>query len=69
MTDDPNYAASYVKNGGTVAKVTIPRSTLNQMYYDGNLNYYNGLHLNNTPHIEYQFSPQIKHQIIMQFKY
>ncbi len=31
MTDNPEYAATYVKNGGQVVKVTIPRATFIQM--------------------------------------
>ncbi len=35
MTDDPNYAATYVRNGGRVVEITIPRSTLWLMQQNG----------------------------------
>ena len=68
MTENPDYAATFVKNGGKVVKVTISRGTIDQMYINGDLLYLNGLHLNNKPSIEYKFSPQIKHQIVDIYK-
>ena len=44
MTDDPNYASTYVKNGGTVVNATIPRSTYMQMQFNGHLQTYQGIH-------------------------
>jgi len=37
MTDNPEYAQNYVANGGKVVDITIPRSTLNQMMWNGDV--------------------------------
>jgi len=70
MTDDPNYAASYVANGGKVVEVTIPRNTLDLMIKNGILNISPKpqLHINGTYGIEYQFHPSIKPYIVPRFK-
>lgn len=43
MTDNPEYAATYVQNGGQVIEVTIPRSTFLQMQFDRTLIKFNGI--------------------------
>ena len=65
MTDDPNYAAQYVQNGGRVVEVTIPRSTFNLMQLNGMLEVspFPQLHVNGTSGIEYKFSPAIRSTI------
>jgi len=71
MTDDPGYASSYVKNGGSVQQVTIPRSALNQMLYNGDCSTFNGYNSvggSTIPVIEYKFSPQMKPLIVPNFQ-
>ena len=58
-------AASYVAHGGKVIEVTIPRSTLNQMYYNGALEYKTGIYYGGSkPYTEYMFSPTVKSLIL-----
>jgi hypothetical protein len=65
MTDNPDYAAGYVANGGKVIEVTIPRSTLNQMYHNGVLEYRTGTYYGGSkPYTEYMFSPLVKFLIL-----
>ncbi len=70
MTDDLGMAKTYVKNGGQVIKVVIPRSTLNQMYHFNDLTYPTGLHTLGGNNIvqEYMFSPQQKAMILKHSK-
>jgi hypothetical protein len=44
LTTDPNYAATFVKNGGQVIEITMPRSTFQQMQWNGVLQPLNGVH-------------------------
>ena len=70
MTDDPNYARSYVKNGGQVVEVTMPRSTLTQMLHNGDVGTLSGYSIqgNSTvPTMEYRFMPTLKSQIVNHF--
>jgi RHS repeat-associated protein len=65
MTDNPDYAAGYVANGGKVIEVTIPRSTLNQMCHNGVLEYRTGTYYGGSkPYTEYMFSPLVKFLIL-----
>jgi hypothetical protein len=70
MTDNPDYAASYVANGGKVVEVTIPRNTIDLMikYEMLNISPKPQLHVNGTYGIEYQFHPSIKPYIVPRFK-
>jgi hypothetical protein len=67
MTDNPDYAATYVKNGGSVVEVTVPRFTLAKMQFDGYLTKYNGMH-GNSGGTEYQIHPIVKKQFVNLFK-
>jgi len=68
MTDNPEYAATYVKNGGSVVKVTIPRSTYMQMQYNGHIQTYQGMH-GTSYGLEYQIHPSVAPSILQLFKY
>lgn len=71
MTNDANYAGSYVKNGGSIQQVTIPNSTLNQMYHNGDYTTFKGYYNvgNSTrPVIAYKFSPQLKLILVPRFQ-
>lgn len=67
MTDDPGYAATYVKNGGQVVNVTIPRSTLFQMQQNGLIQTLNGSH-NGYYGYEYQIHPSVVPSFLQIFK-
>jgi len=67
MTDDPNYASTYVKNGGSVVEVTIPRSTYMQMQFNGHIQTYRGIH-DGVYGSEYQIHPSIVPNILHLFK-
>ncbi len=70
MTDNADYAASYVKNGGTVQKITISRLTLQKMYHNGDVNILIGTHAIGNSNLivnEYSFSPSLKPLIIDRF--
>ena len=56
MTDSPEYAATYVKNGGQVVKATIPRLTYLRMQQSGYLQGYQGIH-NGIHGYEYKIHP------------
>lgn len=58
MTDNPEYAASYIKNGGQVIEITIPRSTYMQMIYNGDIQTFQGLH-GGSSGFEYQIHPRV----------
>jgi hypothetical protein len=65
MTENPNYAAQYVQNGGRVMEITIPRSTLFLMEQNGVLTYKTGLYYgSNQSFREYVFSPLVKSLIL-----
>ena len=68
MTDNPTHAATYVKNGGQVVEITIPRSTYLQMQHNLQVQTYRGFH-GASYRIEYRFNPEIVPQIIRHFKY
>lgn len=68
MTDNPQYAATYVQNGGQVVKIVIPRSTLFNLEQNRYLSSYRGIHGTYYGY-EYKFSPKIAPYIIKQFKY
>jgi hypothetical protein len=68
MTDNPEYAATYVKNGGSVVEVTIPRSTYMQMQYNGHIQTYQGMH-GASYGLEYQIHPSVAPSILQLFKY
>ena len=70
MTDNPDYAASYVANGGKVMEVTIPRNTIELMKtYDMlNISPKPQYHINGTSGIEYRFHPSIKPYIVPRFR-
>ena len=57
MTDNAEYARSYIKNGGSLVKVTISRFTLKQMIEGGNIIKYNGRHGTMNGY-EYQIHPK-----------
>ncbi len=67
MTDNPEYAATYVKNGGQVIQVTIPRSTYMQMQYNGHIQTYQGVHGGSYGY-EYQIHPSIVPNFLQLFK-
>lgn len=74
MTDDPSYAATYSKVNGEVMKVTIPKETLERMYYAGDLSYARGLHtlpsdygLKGISGNEFIFSQRVKPYIVGRF--
>ena len=65
MTDNPDYAKRYVANGGKIEQITIPRSALKQMMWNGDVTHYNGIYLNGTQsYNEYMFNSVIKSLII-----
>ena len=66
MTDNPEYAATYVKNGGSVTKVTIPRYTLKQMQGSFDVIIRNGLH-GTSYGVEYEFHPSVMPDILQLF--
>jgi hypothetical protein len=68
MTDNPEYAASYVKNGGQVIQVTIPRSTYMQMLYNGHIQTYQGLH-GSSSGFEYQIDPSVAPKFLNSSKF
>ena len=69
MTDNPEYASSYIRNGGSLIKFTIPQSTFYKMQFNGDVIRYQGLNNKiNTPYIEYRFSPKVKPFIIKSIK-
>ena len=74
MTDNAEYASSFIKNGGSLVEVTIPKETLEMMLYNGDLVKYNGIHMINqdlfigVPYTEYQFAPNLKRAIVDLFK-
>jgi hypothetical protein len=70
MTDDANYAQSYVANGGKVVEVTIPRSATFDMKQHNVLEVSSKpqYHINGTSGIEYKFSPSVKSSIIIRLK-
>ena len=69
MTDDPNYAASYIKNGGKLVSVNLPNNTIDLMLRNGDLMVQKGININfsNSYYNEYVFSPRVKFEIIMKF--
>jgi hypothetical protein len=67
MTDNPEYAASYVKNGGRVVKATIPRSTYLLMQQNGHIQTYQGIHMG-LYGLEYQIHPSIAPQVVKLLK-
>lgn len=70
MTTDKSYATTYVKNGGRVVEITIPKSTLNQMLYDGTATSYKGANVySNNKGIEYMFNNSVKSQIVSKLNY
>ncbi|MCK9207461.1 MAG: FG-GAP-like repeat-containing protein, partial [Salinivirgaceae bacterium] len=58
MTDNPDYAATYVQNGGRVVSVTIPRSTYMQMQYNQHIQTFQGVH-GGSYGFEYQIHPSV----------
>ena len=71
MTDNPEYAATYVRDGGTVQQMTISRGTLNQMYHNGDVTINTGYNISSgstIPHVEYQFPSHLKTNIVNNFK-
>ena len=68
MTDNPQYAATYVQNGGQVVRIVIPRSTLFNLEQNRYLSSYRRIHGTYYGY-EYMFSPKIAPYIIKQFKY
>lgn len=68
MTDNPEYAATNVKNGGSVGKVTIPRSTYRQMQYNGHIQIYQGMH-GTSYGLEYQIHPSVAPDVLNLFKF
>jgi len=68
MTDNPEYARTYITNGGSLIKVTIPHYTLYKMRFNGDVIYYNGTHNTTIPNTEYRFSPRVKPLIIKNIK-
>ncbi len=68
MTDNPDYAATYVKNGGQVVKVTMPRSTYMQMQYNGHIQTFQGGHGGSYGY-EYQIHPSVAPDILNLFKF
>lgn len=67
ITENPEYAATYVKNGGSVVKVTIPRSTYIKMQYNGHIQTYQGMH-GTSYGLEYQIHPSVAPSIFQLFK-
>ena len=63
MTDNPQYAATYVQNGGRIVRIVIPRSTLFSLEQGGYLSTYRGIHGTYYGY-EYKFSPEIAPYII-----
>ena len=71
MTDNYEYASSYVRNGGNVAKIQIPKSTLELMQYNSDLCIKRGINAtwSNVPYNEYVFSPKVKVSIVIRLKF
>lgn len=70
MTDDPEYAAAYMANGGQIVEVTMPRSALFDMKMNKVLNISPKpqLHINGTSGIEYHFNSSVKPYIVPRFR-
>ena len=70
MTDDLGYAQKYIRNGGHIESITIPKVTLDRMYFNQDMRILTGeQYLNYTNgHTEYFFSPNVKNQIINHMK-
>ena len=74
MTDSYEYAQTYVKNGGSVKSVVLPRSALYEMSNNGSndlsisfdrVHKVNGIEYRGN---EYKFSPQVKQSIVRLMK-
>lgn len=66
--DGPNYAATYVKNGGKVESVTVQKTTLLRMNANGDMNTLNGSHQINGQTFygtEYQFNDAVRRSLIL----
>ena len=71
MTDNYEYASSYVRNGGNVVKIQIPKYTLELMKCNSDLCIKRGINAtwNNVPNNEYVFSPKVKASIVIRLKF
>ena len=70
MTDNPKYAASYVKNGGKLVSIKIPNNTIRLMEFNGDLVTKQGYHANFVhygTYKEYVFSSRVKSGIVIKF--
>ena len=71
LTDNIEYAATYVEKGGSIASVTVPRSTLNLMEARGDLGLLRGTVSNGFEYgIEYKiYSTTVINDFILRFNY
>jgi len=70
MTDNVNYAAAYVRNGGQVVKVTISRPTYLQMQSNGHIQGYQGVHApTGASGYEYRIHPDVAPDFLKLFKF
>ena len=46
MTDNPEYASSYIANGGKLVSIDIPKTTIELMQYNGDLIKLSGMNAN-----------------------
>ena len=69
MTDNPEYASSYIANGGKLVSIDIPKTTIELMQYNGDLIKLSGMNANFGSNIytEYVFSPYVKPEIVIRF--
>lgn len=70
MTDDLGYAQKYIRNGGHIESITIPKITLDRMSYNHDMETLLGEQFGNytNGHMEYKFFPDIKTQILNYMK-
>ena len=70
LTDNIEYAAKYVKDGGDVASITVPRSTLRLMEAQGDLNRLHGTFVNELGvGLEYRVCSQsVIHEFVDRFE-
>lgn len=69
MTDNLEYAQKYIRNGGHIESITIPKITLDKMFYNGDMQILRGeLFENYNNELEYKFYPIIKNQILNYMK-
>ena len=74
MTDNLEYAAQYIRNGGELVKVTLPKFSLQMMLENGDAFMHSGYYMppsdistSYIPHTEYEFMSWLKPWIVRLF--